>query len=144
MIMLDITLANWIAILAFLPIIVGIFELLNWKYMQFFRMGILVAIGVFSLVADFKKNKLDVADSTASTLKMDSIIKQNRDLKNDNANLSRKLDSNAIYLKRLDSAGVKNVNNFPNFKEFRDHSTNVESHNQRGGQTGRDFNNTYH
>jgi hypothetical protein len=118
-------------------------ELINGKSIKWIRVLLLIAIGIFSLCANIKKNNKDLADSTASASKIDSISKQNEGLKNDNTRLTLKLDSINVYLRRLDSMGVKNVNNFPNFKQFKDNATNVESHHQHGGQTGRDFNNTY-
>jgi hypothetical protein len=66
-----------------------------------------IVIAIIVLPITCKKNRTDSKNETDAKKSTDSLTNIVSGLRNSNADITKKLDENTIYLKRLDSIGIK-------------------------------------
>jgi hypothetical protein len=116
------------------------------------RLFCTILFAIITLTVGILKINSDNAKELASTNKIDHLDTIITKVNKRDSILQGKVDSNIVFLKRLEEIGVKDSANRPyvtntELAKFKGKSiinpTNVESYYQKGGQTGRDFTNNY-
>lgn len=111
-----------------------------------------IGFGVFAFIVGILKINSDTIKEKANTQKIDRLDSTINAINKRDSILQDKIDSNTVFLKRLNELGIKDSANLPvifntEIIKFKANSikdaTNVESKNQKGGQTGRDITNNY-
>lgn len=116
-----------LAVTAFITVLISLYE--NGKIVWNTKSVSLTIVAVIVLAVTSIKIYND--DSDAKTTQ------------SQNLSLIKKVDTLQIYIKRVDSLGIKRDKrtNMPIIKTLIDNSKNVKSENQHGGQTGFDITN---
>ena len=111
---------------------------------------LIIALGIISFIYGIIKIKEDKKKESFYSEKITSLETNLATISQRDSILQDKVDSNNVFLKRLEKLGIKDSANRPYFiisesTKFKANSitnaTNVESHNQKGGQTAREITN---
>jgi hypothetical protein len=113
------------------------------------RLIFAIIFGIVTAFIGYLKVTSDITNENVTTRKIDSLNTVIARFDSSNSTLQHKVDSNLVFMKRLQLMGIgKSESNQPyffnnqttTFKNAKD-ATNVQSFNQKGGQTARDITN---
>lgn len=106
-----------------------------------------ISLGILAFLVGILKINSDKTKDDANTVKIDHLDSTISIINERDSSLQDKIDSNNVFLKRLEKLGIKDSSNNPiinvesilfNANTIKD-ATSIESHNQKGGQTAREI-----
>lgn len=107
-----------------------------------------ITLGILSFILGICKIKSDNSKDLSNSQRIAHLDTTILSISKRDSILQDKVDSNNVFLRRLEKLGIRDSANKPYFfnkgiTTFKSNSirnaTNVESHNQKGGQTARDI-----
>lgn len=128
-------LLTWTNALALLAFVALFLDFSNKKRAGSILLGVLVlVITIVKGCQDGRESKLMGSKTDSVRWLLDTLSARSAKIDT----LVAKIDTFDVFLHRLSSMGVKDVNNFPIFIKGNG-NTSVQSYGQKGGQTGRDI-----